>query len=44
MKCIDCGKYPFCNRIDNSQQEQCENFIKRKLIIDIERKDENERI
>lgn len=33
MKCINCGKYPFCNKIENSQQEACESFIKRKLII-----------
>ena len=29
MKCIKCGKYPFCNKIENSQQEACKNFIKR---------------
>ena len=33
MKCIKCGKYPFCNKIQDSQQEACENFRKRKLII-----------
>lgn len=33
MKCINCGKYPFCNKIENAQQESCEKFIKRKLII-----------
>lgn len=33
MKCINCGKFPFCNRIENSQQAACENFIKRKVII-----------
>lgn len=33
MKCIKCGRYPFCNKIQDSQQEACESFIKRKLII-----------
>lgn len=33
MKCINCGKYPFCNKIENSQHEACESFIRRKLII-----------
>ena len=33
MKCINCGKYPFCNKIENSQQEACNKFIKRKIII-----------
>ena len=33
MKCIQCGRYPFCNKIQNSQQEACEEFIKRKLLI-----------
>lgn len=33
MKCIKCGRYPFCNKIQNSQQEACEEFIKRKLMI-----------
>lgn len=33
MKCIKCGKYPFCNKIQDSQQEVCEDFRKRKLII-----------
>ena len=33
MKCIQCGRYPFCNKIQNSQQEACEEFIKRKLMI-----------
>lgn len=41
MKCINCGKYPFCNKIENSQQEACENFIKRPLGIEVTRKDEN---
>ena len=40
MKCINCGKYPFCNKIENSQQEACENFIKRPLGIEATRKDE----
>ena len=33
MKCINCGRFPFCNKIENSQQEACENFVKRKIII-----------
>lgn len=32
MKCIKCGKYPFCNKIQDSQQEVGEDFKKRKLI------------
>ena len=40
MKCIQCGKYPFCNKIENSQQDACKEFIKRKIII----KDKVERI
>lgn len=40
MKCIDCGKYPFCNKIENSQQKACEGFIKRPLEIEATRKDE----
>lgn len=45
MKCINCGKYPFCNKIENSQQEACKEFIKRPLGIEVTRKDEfnNER-
>lgn len=41
MKCINCGKYPFCNKIENSQQKACEGFIKRPLGIEGKRKDEN---
>lgn len=33
MKCIQCGRYPFCKKIQNSQQEACGEFIKRKLMI-----------
>ena len=40
MKCINCGKYPFCNKIANSQQEACEIFIKRPLGIKITREEE----
>ena len=33
MRCIQCGRYPFCKKkIKNSQQEACEEFIKRKLM------------
>lgn len=42
MKCINCGKYPFCNKIENSQQKACEGFIKRTLEIKVMRKDEFE--
>ena len=35
MKCIKCGKYPFCSKIENSQQEACKDFIKRTLRIKI---------
>lgn len=34
MKCIECGKYPFCNKIENSQQDICKNFIKRIITTD----------
>lgn len=41
MKCINCGKYPFCNKIKNSQQEACKDeFIKRQLGIAVTRKEE----
>ncbi len=40
MKCINCGKYPFCNKIENSQQEACEKFIKRPLGTEVTRRDE----
>jgi len=33
MKCINCGRFSFCNKIKDSQQEACEKFIKRKIII-----------
>ena len=29
MKCIKCGRYPFCEKIENPQQEACNEFIKR---------------
>lgn len=40
MKCIKCGKYPFCSKIENSQQESCKDFIKRTLRIKITREEE----
>jgi len=40
MKCIKCGKYPFGNKIKNSQQEACRDFIKRTLRIKITREEE----
>lgn len=42
MKCINCGKYPFCNKIENSQQNACEDFIKRPLGITVTRKEDLE--
>ena len=27
--CLKCGKYPFCNRIEENKVE-CDKFIKRK--------------
>lgn len=44
MKCIKCGKNPFCNKIKNSQQEVCRDFIKRTLETKITREegDKNE--
>ena len=40
MKCIKCGKYPFCNKIKDSQQEACEEFIKKSLEIKITREED----
>lgn len=40
MKCIKCGRYPFCNKIQDSQQEACRDFIKRILGIKITREEE----
>ena len=40
MKCIKCGKYLFCNKIKDSQQEACEEFIKKSLEIKITREEE----
>lgn len=34
-KCIKCGRFPFCNKIEDSQQEACEEFIKRSLNIEV---------
>lgn len=34
-KCIKCGKFPFCNKIEDSQQEGCEEFIKRSLDMEV---------
>lgn len=42
MKCINCRKYPFCNKIENSQQKACENFIKRPLDTMVTRKEDLE--
>lgn len=45
MKCINCGKYPFCNKIEDSQQKACGSFVKRPLEIEAIRKEKitNER-
>lgn len=40
MKCINCRKYPFCNKIENSQQEACKEFIKRELSIEVEKRND----
>lgn len=32
--CVNCGKYPFCEKIEKPTQEACENYIKRKLEVD----------
>lgn len=34
-KCIKCGRFPFCNKIEDSQQGACEEFIKRSLNIEV---------
>ena len=39
MRCIECGKYPFCKKIDNFQKTDCANMIKRPLKI--EKQEEN---
>lgn len=31
--CLKCGKYPFCNGIEEDKKE-CDKFIKRKLGIE----------
>ena len=31
MRCIECGKYPLCEFINNPQKEDCEKSQKRKL-------------
>lgn len=38
--CLRCGKYPFCNGIEENKKE-CDKFIKRKL--DGEIRNENNR-
>ncbi len=40
MKCINCGKYPFCNKIENSQQKACEKFIKREFSVEVKKRNE----
>ncbi len=30
-RCTNCAKYPFCNKIKDSQQEACESFLKNSL-------------
>lgn len=42
MKCINCGKYPFCNKIKDSQQEACEEAIKRSVEVEVKRDEKNE--
>lgn len=31
--CLKCGKYPFCNGIEENKKE-CDKFIKRKLGVE----------
>lgn len=31
--CLRCGKYPFCNRVEENKKE-CDKFIKRKLGVE----------
>ena len=35
--CLKCGKYPFCNGIEENKVE-CDKFIKRKLGVEDEKK------
>ena len=37
MRCIDCGKFPFCEDIKNPQDIECEKSVKRPLGIEIEK-------
>lgn len=31
-RCIACGRYPFCSKIENpSQENNCDGFIKRRV-------------
>lgn len=39
MKCVECDKHPFCNKIENAQQDICQNFIKKPLKTTITRKE-----
>ena len=39
MRCIECGKYPFCLKIEDSQKDACEHSIKRPLNTTVTRKD-----
>ena len=31
MRCIECGKYPFCRFIENPQEKVCEKSIKKPI-------------
>lgn len=33
MTCVNCGRYPFCKKIEKPTQPACEEFIKRKLEV-----------
>ena len=31
MRCIECGKFPFCEFIENPQEKACERSIKKPI-------------
>ncbi len=41
MKCLKCGKYPFCSNIKdiNDNYEECNKFIKINLLNEVKHRD-----
>ena len=44
MRCVECGKYPFCEKIDNPQKTDCANMIKKPLKIEKQKENEMKEI